>query len=269
VIRLKRSLSVLLAVLSLSSASLIFAQKSADQTPECNPGRPTVSTPATLTPAGYLQFENGGIYASGIGEFASQFGANQVTRLAVNSRFQFLALSEPVARSKDASGHGSFDAGGVSAGIQSVLKHGEGMRPTVSASYIRLLYAGTAPDIDIGTAQNSAILLVSMDMAGFHFDVNGLASEQKEAALRRAQFGETLSISHPLGKVTISGELWHFSQPLTRGNAIGNLWAASYQLRKNLVADAGVEHGLTSTSTQWEGFAGFTYLLPHRLWRAR
>ena len=26
---------------------------------EANPGRPTVSTPATLTPVGYLQFETG------------------------------------------------------------------------------------------------------------------------------------------------------------------------------------------------------------------
>jgi hypothetical protein len=153
--------------------------------------------------------------------------------------------------------------------MQGVLLPGKGKRPTVSASYIRLLYAGTAPDIDIGTASNSAILLVSTDLAGFHFDINGLASEQSEAAVRRAQFGQTLSISHPLGKVTISGELWHFSQPLSRSNAVGNLWAASYALKKNLVVDAGFERGLTSTSTQREGFAGFTYLLPHRLWRAR
>ncbi|MGB7547886.1 MAG: hypothetical protein WBM14_09060, partial [Terracidiphilus sp.] len=72
----------------LCSASLLLAQGSADQTPECNPGRPTVSTPATLTPVGYLQFENGGLYASGSGEFDTQSSANQVTRLAVNSRLQ-------------------------------------------------------------------------------------------------------------------------------------------------------------------------------------
>jgi hypothetical protein len=29
------------------------------EAPETNPGRPTVSTPATLTPVGYLQFETG------------------------------------------------------------------------------------------------------------------------------------------------------------------------------------------------------------------
>ena len=30
--------------------------------------------------------------------------------------------------------------------------------------------------------------------------------------------------------------------------------------------DAGFDRGLTHTSTQWEAFCGFTYLLPHRLW---
>lgn len=229
-----------------------------------------MATPATLTPVGYLQFENGGLYASDSGEFVTQASINQVTKLAVNSRLQFLLLSEPFAHSKITDGNSSSDPGGVSAGIQGVLFPGEGKRPTVSASYIHLLYGGTAPDIDIGTAQKSAILLVSTDLAGFHFDINGFVSEQTEATLRRAQFGQTVSISHPLGKkVTIASELWHFSQPLSRGNAVGSLWAISYSLRKNLVVDTGFNRGLTGTSTQWEGFAGFTYLLPHRLWRAR
>jgi hypothetical protein len=32
------------------------------------------------------------------------------------------------------------------------------------------------------------------------------------------------------------------------------------------VLDAGFNRGLTGTSTRWEIFAGFTYLLPGRLW---
>jgi hypothetical protein len=84
--------------------------------------------------------------------------------------------------------------------------------------------------------------------------------------IRRAQFGQSLSISHPLvGKLSLSGEIWHSSQPFLHANAIGNLWAASYAARKTLVFDAGFNHGLTSTSTHWESFVGFTYLLPHRV----
>lgn len=263
---LNRFLSASFVLSSLLTASLLLAQQSTDDTPAANPARPTVATPATLTPVGYLQFENGGLYASDSGEFATQASINQVTKLAVASRIQFLLLSEPYAHSKITDGNSSSDPGGVSAGIQGVLFPGEGKRPTVSVSYIHLLYGGTAPDIDIGTAKNTAILLVSTDMAGFHFDINGFASEQTEGALRRAQFGQTISIAHPAGRVTIGVELWHFSQPLIRGNAVGNLWCVSYAPKKNLVVDVGFNRGLTSTSTQWEGIAGLTYLLPHRLW---
>jgi hypothetical protein len=269
VLDLKRILTVFFLVSSLFVASPALAQLSADETPAANPARPTVATPAKLTPVGYLQFENGVLYASDSGEFASQTSINQVTKLAVSSRLQFLLLSEPFAHSKITNAQSSSDPGGVSAGIQGVLYPGEGKRPTVAASYIRSLYGGTAADIDIGSAKNTGILLVSTDLDGFHLDINGLVSEQSDAGIRRAQFGQTVSFSHPLGPVTIGGELWHFSQPMIRGNAVGNLWCVSYALRKNLVADAGFNRGLTSTSTQWEGIAGFTYLLPHRLWRVR
>jgi hypothetical protein len=96
-------------------------------------------------------------------------------------------------------------------------------------------------------------LLVSEDYRGFHFDANAILTERVEEPVRRAQFAQTLSISHPFLRATISGEIWHFSQPLIKGNAVGNLWAVSYPLKPNLVVDGGFDHGLTSTSTQWEG----------------
>jgi hypothetical protein len=61
------------------------------------------------------------------------------------------------------------------------------------------------------------------------------------------------------------GEIWHFSQPFLQSNAVGTLWALSYSARKNLVLDGGFNRGLTSTSTQWEVFVGFTYLLPYKI----
>ena len=54
---------------------------------------------------------------------------------------------------------------------------------------------------------------------------------------------------------------------LVERGAIGNLWAISYAALKTLVFDGGFDKGLTGTSTHWEGFAGFTYLLPSRLWK--
>jgi hypothetical protein len=250
------------------SGAFVYGQTPEDSLPAANPARPTVSTPATLTPVGYLQFENGGLYATESPEFDTQFGINQVTKLAVASRLQLLALSAPLA-SSSVGGTRNNRPAEVFAGLQGVVLKGEGTRPTISVSYIRRLYESPAPDLDIGTFRQSALVLVSDDLFGFHFDLNGIASEQAEGTIRRGQFGQTLSVSHPVGRFTVAGEIWHFSQPLTRGNAVGNLWAVSYPVRRNIVVDAGFNHGLTETSTQWEGFAGFTYLLPHRLWRER
>ena len=239
-----------------------------DSVPEANPARPTVATPATLTPIGYLQFENGVLYATGSPDFSSRFGLNQVTKLTVHPRLQFLVASEPVVHSSFG-GDKEFNPGDVFAGFQTVLLPGHEKRPTISINFEEHVYAGSAPDIDIGTPKHALLLLISDDLAGFHFDLNGMFNEQVEDRVGRAQYGQTISISHPLKKFTIAAELWHFTQPFEQGNCVGNLWALSYSVRPNLVVDAGFNRGLTSTSTQWEGFAGFTYLLPHRLWSLR
>jgi hypothetical protein len=157
--------------------------------------------------------------------------------------------------------------GEIFAGLQAVLVPGKGKTPTISLSYFRRLYASPAPEIDIGTFQQNGIVLISDDLWGFHFDGNAIISEQTGAKVRRIQYGQTLSISHPLSKFTISGEIWHFSQPFLNSNATGNLWALAYAVRNNLVVDAGFNRGLTKTSTDWEAFLGFTYLLPHRIWK--
>jgi hypothetical protein len=244
------------------------AQTGAPLTPAANPGRPTVSTPATLTPVGYLQFENGVLYALDSTEFSSRFGVNQVTKLAVHPRLQLILQSEPLVGSEIAGQH-AWQAGGVSAGIQGVILPGQETRPTISVSYFRSIYSGPAPDIDIVSARQSAVILVSDDLFGFHIDTNGIFNEQTEGTVRRAQYGQTLSISHPLKKFTLAGEIWHFTQPFLRGNTVGNLWAVSYAARPNLVFDVGFNHGFNLTSTRWEAFFGFTYLLPHRLLKSQ
>jgi hypothetical protein len=261
----------LLGALLLSLSMALYAQVDPAAVPEANPARPTVSTPATLTPAGYLQFENGSLFAAKSPEFSRRLGIEQVTKLSIDSRVQLVALFEPFTHSTGAAVSGNRP-GEVFAGMQAVILPGnEDKRPTISAQYLRRLYASPAPELDLGTFVQSATILLSDDLGGFHFDMNGLVMEQQDdtTKLRRAQFAQTLSISHPIKKFTVSGEIWHFAQPLTHGYAVGNLWAASYSIKRNLVIDAGFDHGFTSTSTHWEGFAGFTYLLPHRLWNRR
>jgi len=258
--------SFLFLVLTLQPAA---AQSESAQEPEANPGRPTVSTPATLTPEGYLQFETGFVPAYDSPEFLSRYSFNEVIKLTVAPRLEFLASAEPVAH---------FTADGTSAnrvadiflGAQCMLYRGEGAKPTLSVSYFHRAYDGGAPEFDYGSPTNSFLALASADVKGFHYDGNVFFTELAQGPVRRGQFGQSLTISHSFMKrFTLSGEVWHFTQPFLRSNAVGNLWAVSYTARKNLVFDTGFNHGLTSTSTSWEAFVGFTYLLPHRLWNAR
>jgi hypothetical protein len=242
------------------------AQSEPPDAPEANPGRPTVSTPATLTPVGYLQFETGVLGASHSPEFSSRYGFNEVTKLSVAPRLELIASAEPLVhyRADGTSANGTAE---VFLGAQAVLSHGERAKPTIAASYFRRVYDGGVPEVDFGSPRNSFLLLASADVKGFHYDANAIVNEQTQGVAHRAQFGQTLSISHHVvGKLSLSGEIWHFTQPFLRSHAVGNLWAVSYAARKTLVFDAGFNRGLTSTSTRWEAFVGFTYLLPRRLW---
>ena len=249
---------LLLFALVLRGAS--FAQQ---DVPEANPGRPTVSTPATLTPTGYLQFEVGGFGATDSPDFDTRTNGIAVVKLTVQSRLQLLFESEPVVHTNAEIKQTKL--GDAFVGFQAVVAGGEHGHPTLAVSFLHKFREAGVPEVDFGAPRNSALVLLSGDLSGFHFDANALANEL-EATSRRAQFGQTLSISHRVRRFSVSGEIWHFTQPFLNEHAVGNLWALSYPLRRNIVLDGGFDHGLTKTSTHWEAFVGFTYLLPHKLW---
>jgi hypothetical protein len=236
----------------------VTAQSEVVDEPEANPGRPTVSTPATLTPVGYLQLETGFTPAFDSPEFSSRYGLNEVMKVAVAPRLEFLE------------GTTANRVADIFLGAQGVLNHGEGAKPTLAVSYFHRVYDGGAPEFDYGSPTNSFLALASADVKGFHYDANAFFTELTQGLVRRGQVGQSLTISHAfLHRFTLSGEIWHFTQPFLKRNAVGNLWAVSYSARKNLVFDMGFNHGLTGTSTSWEAFVGFTYLFPQRLWKAR
>src|ERR1700737_4198193 len=72
------------------------AQSKAADDAAANPGRPTVATPATLTPVGYIQFETGVLAAAHSAEFSSRYGLNEVIKLSVVPRLQLVASVEPI-----------------------------------------------------------------------------------------------------------------------------------------------------------------------------
>jgi hypothetical protein len=261
------------------------------QIPEANPARPTITNPAHIPPVGYVQFEQGFLQAgSSPSGVAGQFSLVQTIKLAVHPRLMAQFASQPLAVSKTADFPGGAkttetDPGDLLLGVQGLLTRGSGLWPAVALGYLQRVRSGSAPDIDIGSFSRSGLVLISGDVGGFHYDSNFSVSEQEADPVRRAQYGRTLSVTHNLfgkaldGKLSVSGEIWNFTQPLVdttrsggtsrRSEAVGTLWALGYTLRPNLVLDGGFDRGLTATSTAWQGFAGFTYLLPHRLWAAR
>jgi len=230
----------------------IQAQTVTDTIPEANPARPTVSTPATLTPISYLQFETGSLGATTSPEFDTRIGINHVTKLTVLPRLEFFVQTVPYIPSSFGRAK-EIHPGEVFVGAQAVLLPGADERPTIAISYVR---RSPAPELDLGTFRESGTILVSQDVAGFHYDGNLIVTEQTQNGARRAQFGQTLSISHAVKKFTISGELWHFTQPYLRSNAVGNLWAISYPLQRNLLHSAKLSKCLTnltqlSVDTSW------------------
>src|ERR1700678_2642158 len=131
--------------------------------PEANPARPTVSTPATLTPVGYLQFETGSLGAVDSPEFGTRVGVNQVTKLTVLPQLEFFVQTEPYVHStlgRDEEVH----PGEVFLGAQAVLVPGDEMRPTVAVSYVRRLYESPTPELDLGTFRQSGTVLLSNDI---------------------------------------------------------------------------------------------------------
>ena len=253
------------ASVALAAFATAAHAQSTPGAPAANPGRPTVSSPAALTPVGFLQFETGIARATDSpNAVASRFGVANVTKFAVHKRVELLASFEPVVHSHIGDLVIS-DTGGISAGVQVSIAEGSHGKK-LGASYSRSLYGGNAPDLDVGSAKQTVLLLASGDGAGFHADFNVFLNDQQDGNDRhRLQNGVSICVSHPVGPITIAGEFWTFSQPLLDSRTVGTLWAASYAVRPNLVIDAAVNRGFRETSTRWQLLAGFTYLLPHRL----
>jgi hypothetical protein len=109
---------------------------------------------------------------------------------------------------------------------------GQDLLPTISVSYVRRLYESPAPELDAGTFRESGSILISNDMVEFHVDSNFIVLERTDGGLRRIQLAQTLSVSHPLRRFTIAGELWHFTQTFLPSNAVGVLFAVIPDAKK-------------------------------------
>ncbi len=255
-----------------------------DAGPEANPARPTVTNPAHIPPPGYLQFEQGFLEANDSQNLNHQGSIVHTTKLSLNHYVLIQAGDQPYAYTQQPPG--THDTGDLILGAQVLFndeEEGRATRPTVALGYNGRVRSGTSPNLDMGGFSQGLLILASGTNYGIHYDTNLIFNEQDASgaggrASHRAQYGQSLSLTRQINTpFSLTAELWHFTQPtvfttreglpVTRANAVGMLFAAGYNLRPYLVLDCGLEHGLTSSSTNWQGFTGITYLLPHRLWQ--
>jgi hypothetical protein len=226
-----RVVTTLRSVVALFLAAALRAQTGADPVPEANPARPTVSTPATLTPAGYLQFESGSLSATTSPEFGTRIGINQVTKLTVLPRLELFVQTEPyVHSSNSAGGDKEIHSGEVFLGAQAELFPAEGAMPTISVSYIRRLYESPAPELDLGTFRESGILLLSNDIMRFHYDANFIETEQTEHGVRRAARPNAVDLTSARKIHGIGGTVAFYaavSPTLRRGKPVGPVLPAA------------------------------------------
>src|SRR5215469_14420676 len=122
----------------------LVAQTDSDSTPVANPARPTVSTPATLTPVGYLQFETGAFFAQDSPEFSTLVNMNEVTKLTVHPRLELILEVNPIAGATGDVNVTGF--GGLSLGFQSVLLGVGDANTTLSVSYLHETVSSPVPD---------------------------------------------------------------------------------------------------------------------------
>ena len=256
---------------------------SATEVPQASPARPTATMPAHIPPTGYLQIEQGFNQANDSPSGTNaQFALSQTTKIALTTRFMVQFITQPYTLNHVAAFHSadqtSSDPGDLQIGVQGIVHKGVGAVPVVALGYIRRVRAGTSSDLDIGSYSQSALVLLSGDVrGGYHYDSNLVLNEQSGGTIRRPQFSQTLAVSHALFEQALAGklggvvELSHFTQPFVasdvsgvpvpRANSVDLLFAVVYSIHPNFVLDAAFGHGLTSTSTQWQGSFGFTYVL--------
>ena len=255
-------LSCVLAATLLASGSAwadASAEAGDDNDVSVTPYRPTVSTPAQLSAAGWLEGEFGGLDTAGPGLERSA-SIPYAIKLAFTPDWG-------IRISGNAYQFGADDDGTTSRGFGDtslVLKRRFGINDASAFGLEFSALAPTAPKaIGNGRPAYGTNGIYSIDFGdGYHADVNlFLTRLGGSAAVSPWQSGYAVALSHPISKAWgLFGEFSGFHQ---RGlpDTDQYLTGATYNVSKRLVIDMGAEAGLTSASPRWGVFSGFTVLL--------
>ncbi|MEO7336038.1 MAG: transporter [Caldimonas sp.] len=256
--------SIARAIVLTLIAGIAHPARAADATAESDlsvtPYRPSVSTPASLSAPGYLEFELGGVAARSAGSSRRQSLPYDL-KLAFNRDWGLRVSGDAWVRQTDSTGERLKGFGDTSV----VLKHRIEVNDA-SAFGVELGATGPTARSGLGIDRTAYLLtgIYSADIGSWHTDLNLAATRfgTVEGPVGRTQRLWAASLSRALSdRVGVSAELSGTNQ---RGMAATSqlLLAASYAVSKTLVLDAGLAQSLRTGAADRSFFAGMTVLGP-------
>jgi len=260
---------VIAAAIAAAIASLacmpVVVRAEDQEKPEATPYRPTVSTPATLSAAGWLEAEFGGLY---IDDRYDASGTPHRISLPYALKYAFTE-DWGIRVDGEALVGARLDDGSRQVGFGDTSIVGKRRFEVDEASAFGVEVGLLAPtarralQLGSGKPDWSANGIYSIDFGSWHADVNVLETRMgaHEADSSRWQEQGAAALSHALGsRWTLAGEVSGTAQ---RGQASTGqvLGAASYALRRDCVLDIGAARGLNHASPTWQMFTGVTVVL--------
>jgi len=246
--------------MSLAMSASSARAASSDDAPAAVPYRPSVSTPAALSAPGWLEVEAG--YLHDHEEAGARRDSVPLTlKLAFTPDWGVRVSSDAWVQLRDESGERSTGYGDTSITLKRRFAVDEdsafGLEAgaTLPTSRHGLNIGSGKPDWALNT-------IYSADVGAWHTDLNLAATRfgATESGAGRTQWLGAASLSRSIDEHwTVLGEL---SGTVQHGAESSRqlLAAASYNVSKRVVIDAGAARSLRSGAPVWSAFTGVTWL---------
>ena len=233
----------------------------AEEEPAAVPYRPSVSTPAALTAPGWLEIEAGFLYQHAA-EGDRRESVPVTLKLAFTPDWGVRVGADAWVRQRDASGSSSSGYGDTGVVLKRHFAVDESSAFGLEAGAV---FATARRGLGAGSGRTDLGLnaIYSADFASvWHTDLNLSATRlgNADAGSGRVQWLGAAAVSRSLGEQW--GIVGEFSGTHQSGNENTRqlLVAASYNVSKRLVLDAGAARSLRSGAPAWSAFTGFTWL---------
>lgn len=249
----KNHLGLLLVTCLLTAGTAM-----AEEEPSATPFRPTVSNPAALSAAGWLEIETG--VQRDKGDNTRSVTLPYLLKYAFTPDWGVMIGGDAYIRNTDAEGLKSSGFGDTLL----VIKHHIGVSEDLAFGVEAGVRSPTAKK-GLGSEKTDYILngIVSADLGAVSLDFNVGPTRigAREEGLGRTEWGAAAALSKSLDeRWTIAGEV---SGTKRKGSASQSqfLIAAGYAASKRTVFDFGFAKGLGNAETKWSAFAGVTMML--------